>query len=84
MKDPVIRGEKLIDNISCQTDRWGSFKEALTSKARFWNPAQYSPRAKLIDLVWTLTYIFKVFRNDFDSYCKDLTKKVMIFLSKTD
>ena len=28
---------------------------------------------------WIVTYIFKVFRNDFDSYCKDLTQKVMVF-----
>ena len=59
MKDAVNRGEKLIDNISCQTDRWGSFKEALTSNAQFWNPVQCSPQVKLVNLVWILTYIFK-------------------------
>ena len=78
MKDPVNRGEKLIDKKSCQTDRWGSFKEALNSNVHFWNPVQCSPQVKQVTLVWIFTYIFKVLPIDFDSYCKDLTEKVIV------
>ena len=61
MKDAVNRGEKLIDNISCQTDRWGSFKEALTSNTHFWNPVQCSPWAKLINLFLNFDLHFQSF-----------------------
>ena len=78
MKDPVIRGEKLINNISCETNRWVSFQEALTSNAMFWNPVQCSPQVKLVNLVRILKHFSKDFHNDFDSYCKGLTEKVMV------
>ena len=78
MKDPVNRGEKLIDKVGCQTDRWSKYKEALTSNAHFWNPVQFCPQVKQVTLVWIFTYIFKVCPNDFHSYCKDLTEKVIV------
>ena len=50
----------------------------MTSNARFWNPVQFSLQVKLINLVWILTHFFKAFHNDFDSFCNDLTEKVMV------
>ena len=50
---------------------WGT----LTSNANFWKLVEYSPQVKLVNLVWIFTYFFKVFPDDFDSYCKSLTKK---------
>ena len=54
------------------------FWRTLASNALFWNAVQFSLQVKRINFVWMLTHIFKDYHNDSDSYCKDLTEKVMV------
>ena len=79
-KVPRNRGVKF-----CKTGKkkFRYLQGTLTSNALFWNPVQCSPKVKLVNLVWILTYIFKDVPDDFDSYAKGLTKKSWFLLSRT-